>query len=75
MLAAVPAGRPGDADTTEQEQDAEPTATQDTVVDAGEVIIEDVTGNDDAATGLEETMPLEAVEPPHHDTGEVGGAA
>lgn len=73
LLAAVPAGQLGDPNTTQADQELEPEATQDTIIDPGDVTIEDVTGNDEATSGLEETMPLEAVEPSHHNNEEVGG--
>ena len=69
-VAAVPTGLSVDDDAAEAEQDLG--ASQDSVIDPSDVIIEDVTDNSDATLGLDDMMPIEVVEPSHHDNPEVG---
>ena len=66
----MPTGLSVDDDPAVAEQDLG--ASEDSVIDPSDVIIEDVTGDSDATLGLDDMMPIEVVEPSHHDNPEVG---
>ena len=70
-VAAMPAGLTVDHDAAATEQELGRAPSQDTVIDPNDIIIEDVTGNSDATIGLDDMMPIEVVEPTHHDNPEV----
>ena len=65
----MPTGLTVDHDAALAEQDL---TSQDSVIDPSDIIIEDVTGDSDATLGLDDMMPIEVVEPSHHDNPEVG---
>ena len=68
----MPTGLSVDHDPAVAEQDL---TSQDSVIDPSDIIIEDVTGDSDATLGLDDMMPIEVVEPSHHDNPEVGYVA